>query len=950
MSRNKKQLRETSIPIDKNTSFRFVFTIGKSRVENLKVLGESVSRIKKEFNDQLDILIIDSHDGQAANLIADSQNELGNLVAPNIKILGNDSLQDAGEIPQTKSSLSVWLSLEGLVNPINFNDFFRYNISHLPDTEYYLLNWDNKGPLVSTGWILTTLSSDFLLSRPVFSKLPGLADYSWYLKNNNLTQTPLAIQQSTPYQPSGILKNLELKPLGNIKRWVDWNISSVFRKQTPTEILSTSSNPPFSRALFILIAALSLIILPLISYNAGISGDEEKHYMQAEKVYNYFATDGKDTTSLSDEKYKLNYYGQSFDLLTFAVIKKLNIENVYEARHVMNGAVGALAVLCSGLLARILMGNFAGIITMLLLLFSPGFLGHAMNNPLDIPFAFGYIFTLLQLVRFLKRLPLINYGIAFLITLGIAFTISIRIGGLLLIPYIFMFSGLYLLLRPMPWKNFTAFWWKIAGKGLLVLAGITVISYFLSLLPWPYALQSPLKNPFAAMKMMENITVSLRVMFEGKIIWSDSLPASYIPKSIFLSIPIMVMAGFLMALVLIRKKQNAFWIFLLFFVVVFPVAYIIYKESNVYGAWRHLLFIYPPMVVMAGIGMQSAFNAWKNKYYRIAVLAVFIGSMINPAAHILRNYPNQYIYFNEIAGGVKKAYKKYETDYYMVSLKPGTEWIIENIVEKSDADSANPIRIVSNAPSDIMNYYFRDYKHKVKLPYTRYYDRGLYDWDYAIFFCNYIDPYQITHNIWPPKNTIYTVTLDGVKVCAVVKRENKNDHYGFEILNDAIRFRDNAKLDESIQLMENALEYDKHNEITYLNIAQAYILREEFDQARKKLNTLLGFYPNYEKAINLIGYSYLNEGEIYNDKAKIERAISLFNETIRINFKFAAAYHNLGLANLIKGDDTAAFNYFQKSIDNNPLARDSYFMMANILEKRGDPQQAKDIREYASRL
>jgi tetratricopeptide (TPR) repeat protein len=170
------------------------------------------------------------------------------------------------------------------------------------------------------------------------------------------------------------------------------------------------------------------------------------------------------------------------------------------------------------------------------------------------------------------------------------------------------------------------------------------------------------------------------------------------------------------------------------------------------------------------------------------------------------------------------------------------------------------------------------------------------------------------------------------------------------MLNDAMKTRNKGELDESIILMENALKLDKNNEITYLNLAQAYILREEFDLSRKRLNELLSFYPNYEKALNVMGYTYLNEGEIFNDKVKIERAISIFNEVLKINYKFAGAYHNLGLAFVIKNDDDKAFEYFQKAIDNNAASKESYFMMANILEKRGDMNQAKEIREYARGL
>jgi len=946
MSKNKRQSREIPTPEVKNNSCRFIFTSGGASLENLIILNESIKRIKKEFQNYCNFFILDSTSHLQDRIAEENALNPGSFAESPIVIISKPS--DIIQSSDTNNSFCIWLDLSLLKNHINFNDFFKAEILSPSLSEYYRLNWENGDISAISGWILNTESSGNLLNHLAISGHSDSENALLQIRRINLKQKFLSINQSSPFIKKNIFSAISSNPISILRKFNAGNLKNLL--QVGHLFGVTTKGSGINRILFFVIALLSFVILPLISYNAGISGDEEKHYNQAVKVYNYFDTGGKDTSSLSDEKYKLNYYGQSFDLLTYVLIKKLHISKVYEARHVMNGIIGALTIFCSGLLARILLGNIAGIFTMLLLFFSPGFLGHAMNNPLDIPFAFGYIFTLLQLTRFLKRLPEINYGIAVLIALGIAFTISIRVGGLVLIPYIFMFSGLYLLFNEMPWKSFTMPWMRLAGKGVLVLSGISVAAYFISILPWPYALQKPLKNPFEAMKIMENITVSLRVMFDGKIIWSDTLPASYIPKSILLSIPLLVLAGFTIPIAFIRKNRNAFWVFFLLWAVVFPVVYIIYKESNVYGAWRHLLFIYPPMVILAGIGMQSIYNLWENLYFKIGIIAVFTAGMINPAAHIIRNYPNQYIYFNEIAGGVKTAYKKYETDYYMVSLKPGTQWIKDNILKTLPVDSLNPVRIVSNAPSDIMNYYFREDKNKVKLLYTRYYDRGLYDWDYAIFFCNYIDPYQITHNIWPPKNTIHTVTIDGVKICAVVKRENKDDHEGFELLNSSIKTRSKPDLDESIRLMENALLIDKHNEITYLNIAQAYILREEFDTARKKLNDLLTFYPNYEKALNLIGYAYLNEGEILNDKMKIERAISIFNEVLKINYKFASGYHNLGLAFMIKGDDDTAFSYFQKSIDNNAQAKDSYFMMANILEKRGDSKQAREIREFVKGL
>jgi tetratricopeptide (TPR) repeat protein len=949
MSRNKRQNKEIIISADKNLHYEFIFTAGNPQLENLKIFDESLKRLKKEYSSQCSFIIVDSPENHALKIIEKNSDALALITSPLVQIINNPGEKSTTTDSEPETRVSIWLNLSKLVRYVTFNEFFRTEIPVPSEDEYYQINWEEEKSSHVSGLVLNPETSDILLTQNSVSGDSGICKTQKNIRQAGLFRKFLTLKHPCPFETKFNFSKINFNPAPALRSFANQNITGTFRK-FPLLDSKIPGNIPLNRLIFFITALLILVILPVISYKAGISGDEEKHYAQAAKVYNYFATDGKDTASLSDEKYKLNYYGQSFDLFTYAFIKKFHIQKIYETRHVMNGIFGASAILCSGILARILFGNIAGIFTMVLLFFSPGYLGHSMNNPLDIPFAFGYIFTLLQLVRFLKRLPVINYWIALLIAAGIAFTISIRIGGLLLIPYIFMFSGLYLYFTPMPWEKFSPHWIKLAGRGILILTGISILAFFVSILPWPYARQNPLKNPFEAMKMMENISVALRVLFEGKIFWSDNLPATYIPKNILLSVPLIVLAGFVSSIFFIRKNQNAFWLFFLFFVVVFPVAYIIYKESNVYGAWRHLLFIYPPMVILAGMGLQSLMDNWENKYIKYSMALVFAGAMVSPVTHIFRNYPNQYIYFNEIAGGVKKAYKKYETDYYMVSLKPGTDWIKDNILKNTTADSAHPVRIVSNAPADIMNYYFREYKNKVKLPYTRYYDRGIYDWDYAIFFCNYIDPYQINHNIWPPKNTIYTVNLDGVKICAIVKRDNKDDYKGYELMNRAIRSRNKAELDESIILMENALRLDPHNEISYLNVAQAYIMKEQFEMARRKLNDLLAFYPNYEKALNLIGYSYLNEGEIHQDNVKIDRAISIFNEVIKINYKFAGAYHNLGLANLILGDDTKAFEYFQKSIDNNPAAKDSYFMMAAILEKRGDINQARQIRDYASRL
>jgi len=173
-------------------------------------------------------------------------------------------------------------------------------------------------------------------------------------------------------------------------------------------------------------------------------------------------------------------------------------------------------------------------------------MGHAMNNPMDIPFALGYIFTLYHSFRFLEELPRLSNRHAVWMMLGVAFTTSIRIGGLLLIPYILMFAGLYALVRRFEFRVFSTEWFRMVGRGLLYLGLISLGGYLISLIPWPYGFQKPFKNPFEALRMMSNISVSIKVLFNGMIHWSNRLPWYYISMNILYTVPVVLLAGFLL--------------------------------------------------------------------------------------------------------------------------------------------------------------------------------------------------------------------------------------------------------------------------------------------------------------------------------------------------------------------------------------------------------------------
>ena len=373
-------------------------------------------------------------------------------------------------------------------------------------------------------------------------------------------------------------------------------------------------NLSFRNAFFAL-SFLTLIAFPLLSRNAGMSGDEELHFTQSEKVYNYFAIHTPGT--------HLKYYGQAFDNITTILIKWFNIKDVYQFRHICNSLAGWATIFIAGLLTVSLMGYRAGFIALILFLVSARFIGHSWNNLKDIPFALGYLASIYLIILFIRKIPKPTIYLIILLILSISITIGIRIGGILLICYLFLFTALFFINNYFTSKSL--FNKKVIFQTTILLLIISISGYFLGLLLWPFALEKPLQHSWISYKAMTQFPTTLRQIFEGEMYWSDQFPWYYLLKYMGITIPSIVLAGLGLFIGYSRKiftYKNRIYIFFLIFTIIFPLLFIIAGKSNVYGAWRHVVFVYPPLVVLSAIGIDRAFSCIKNRTIRIISLLI----------------------------------------------------------------------------------------------------------------------------------------------------------------------------------------------------------------------------------------------------------------------------------------------------------------------------------------
>ncbi len=834
-------------------------------------------------------------------------------------------------------------------NQVNPGEFLLLS---LPETDqekcFWEFSFNGKNEIGPGGLIIPSDVMRYLFAVHCKDGLPPMGVIRSILEKLEFRQEKVQINQEPPFK--GDTKSISLF-FDKLRLKLAWNTTLPLKEARIPALKSLffrKENSLFRLAFFATVAAIFLI-LPILSTDAGLSGDDQKHYVHAAKVFRYFTED--DPAALNDPANKLNFYGQSFDFFTYLMIRLFGLEDhPYEARHVMIAFTGAAAILFTGLFVKLFSGYAGGLLAMILMFLSPRFLGHSFNNPMDIPFALGNIFTLYHMVLFLKKLPRISARSAIWIAVGIGWTNGIRIGGLLLIPYLVMFAGLYLLIHKWPWKFFSVRWWKFALRGMGTLLLISVAGYLLSLLTWPYALQDIINHPIKAFKVMTDIQVSIRVLYDGTIQWSDNLPWHYIPKNMIFTIPVVVLLGWLASLLtwfMDRREGNGFFYFMLWFTLLFPIFFVIYRESNVYGGWRHMLFVYPSMVALSAMAFSSLIRKFSKIGIRYALIGLLGAGLFLPARHIIRNHPNTYIYFNELSGGINKTVGRFETDYYTNSLKPASDHFIEAILPQLEGSKDKPIRVVSNFNID---YYFRAHKDQVQTLYSRYYDRGKYDWDYAILYCNYLHPSQLKNGLWPPKNTIYEVKVDTVVVAAIVERKNRDDFLGSMLLAEAMGEQNEAKLNRALLNLKSAVEYDPNNEIALLELGNAYSAFLQFTEARNTMDHLLEVYPDYDKAFNIKGYSYLIEAEFTRNADLLDEAIRIINLAISSNYKFYSGYYNLGLCYAQKDDrDNAEYN-LKQAIRYNAKFKQAYIKLAELYDFYGDNDLASQVRERASRL
>lgn len=620
--------------------------------------------------------------------------------------------------------------------------------------------------------------------------------------------------------------------------------------------LNEVSRDKIWQKVFIAFSVLSLIFMPIFSTSHGMSGDEWSLIIYGNDIYNYFFN-GSDVALDYDKQNwaqvaGLHYYGGLYDFtVTFLRKTFFNSTDELTFRHTINALLGALLFIYTGLLGKQFGGWRTGVFAFIFIALSPRIFGESMNNPKDIPFAFANVFFLYYLIRYI-----VNYGdkkaqwkYSLLMGLGFGLAIGFRIGGILMIPYSLLFISVYYLWDK-DFNNKVKSNFSLAIKNLASNLALTfILGYIIGIIFWPWALQAPMSRPLEALEAMTHREVPIRMLYNGAYIMNNEVPKTYTIKWIFISTPVFILIGFITSLVFARpmvKKYSLPVLFILAFTLIFPVAYAIIKESVLYDTWRHFFFVYPSMVIIVALLCNYLLEHFsEKKSYQYGITAIIILGLALPLIWLLRSFPNEYVYFNEFSGGIKKAIGVYDLDYYQNSGKQAAEWI------KSNTKIRNRKTIVASNMSEIFRYFDKD-TNNFTGTYVRYNDRDTKDWDYYITYSRYISIAQLEGGTWPPKNAVHIIENDGVPLSAVLERKTKLDMTGNTLM-------EMQKLDSAFEVYKQAIAIDASNDGVLIKYAT---MQAQHGQINEALSTL-------EQALKIDG----DNPAIYNLQMQIYRAI-----------------------------------------------------------------------------
>lgn len=199
---------------------------------------------------------------------------------------------------------------------------------------------------------------------------------------------------------------------------------------------------------------------------------------------------------------------------------------------------------------------------------------------------------------------------------------------------------------------------------------ILAVTLLVAYTAWPYLWGHPVTRLVESLMVMADFPWQGEVRFEGQDITASSLPWYYLPKLIGIQFTLPLLAGSLAGSVYFIKriiqKQDGWQIAVIFMAWFWlPLAAIIAANPTMYDNFRQLLFITPPLFIMAGFAWEQLGQRIKLGFVHKALPVLLLVPGVAAGAWL---HPYEYVYYNALVGWTANIERNYEADYWGTGL------------------------------------------------------------------------------------------------------------------------------------------------------------------------------------------------------------------------------------------------------------------------------------------
>jgi hypothetical protein len=332
---------------------------------------------------------------------------------------------------------------------------------------------------------------------------------------------------------------------------------------------------------------------------------------------------------------------------------------VYQIRMYYSYTFFVFGLLCLYLMMKgLFQSRLWSVIGVLFIYTFPLYFGSAFTNIKDLLFASLFMISSYFMMRLLKKHSAWNI---LLFAFFSAITTGIRIIGILLPG-----AAICMLLYEAVYRLLSAP--KLAKpeqtKHMLQIIGLCAILYCMVLVALYIITPAAWTNPIRHFKNVFGFAADYKwdsaLKYQGYLVKWEDIPWNYLLRMLRISIPWFVGINFLLGLVMIaknvwfgqgffRKVYDHRYIGLQAILFLVPVSYQVLKHVKIYGGWRHMYFVYVPLVVVAVYGLMQI-AAWLKRFkspvlLNLAILCSALSITLN-GYHTAATHPYQDNSFN----------------------------------------------------------------------------------------------------------------------------------------------------------------------------------------------------------------------------------------------------------------------------------------------------------------